>query len=98
MNQLVILSGNGSTGKTSVAAALTHLASQEMRIVLADADADAANLELVLAPTKLEEHTFLYGCHGGDGSGPAVTDYQPEGAMARALQQVWAEIRKHLEA
>ncbi len=61
MKQLVILSGKGGTGKTSVAAALAHLASQEMRIVLADADVDAANLELVLAPTKLEEHTFMGG-------------------------------------
>jgi MinD superfamily P-loop ATPase len=32
-----------------------------MQIVLADADVDAANLELVLAPTKLEEHVFMGG-------------------------------------
>lgn len=61
MKQLVILSGKGGTGKTSVAAALAHLASQEMPIVLADADVDAANLELVLSPTKCEEHLFMGG-------------------------------------
>jgi MinD superfamily P-loop ATPase len=61
MKQLVILSGKGGTGKTSVAAALAHLASEEMPIVLADADVDAANLELILAPTKLEEHVFMGG-------------------------------------
>ena len=61
MKQLVILSGKGGTGKTSVAAALAHLASQEMGTVLADADVDAANLELVLAPVKLEEHAFMGG-------------------------------------
>lgn len=61
MKQLVILSGKGGTGKTSVAAALAHLASREMPIVLADADVDAANLELVLEPTKLEEHVFMGG-------------------------------------
>jgi MinD superfamily P-loop ATPase len=61
MKQLVILSGKGGTGKTSVAAALAHLASQEMPIVLVDADVDAANLELVLAPTRLEEHVFMGG-------------------------------------
>jgi MinD superfamily P-loop ATPase len=61
MKQLVILSGKGGTGKTSVAAALAHLASEELPIVLADADVDAANLELVLAPTKLEEHVFMGG-------------------------------------
>ncbi len=61
MKQLVILSGKGGTGKTSVAAALAHLASQEMPIVLADADVDAANLELVLEPTRVEEHVFMGG-------------------------------------
>jgi MinD superfamily P-loop ATPase len=64
MKQLVILSGKGGTGKTSVAAALAHLASEEMPIVLADADVDAANLELVLATegrAKLEEHVFMGG-------------------------------------
>ena len=61
MKQLVILSGKGGTGKTSVAAALAHLASEEMAIVLADADVDAANLELVLAPEKVEEHVFMGG-------------------------------------
>ncbi len=61
MKQLVILSGKGGTGKTSVAAALAHLASEERPIALADADVDAANLELVLDPTKLEEHLFLGG-------------------------------------
>jgi MinD superfamily P-loop ATPase len=58
---LVILSGKGGTGKTSVAAALAHLASKEVPLVLADADVDAANLELVLAPTRLEEQIFMGG-------------------------------------
>ena len=61
MRQLVILSGKGGTGKTTVAAALAHLASQELSLVMADADVDAANLELVLDPTKLEEHKFKGG-------------------------------------
>jgi MinD superfamily P-loop ATPase len=61
LKQLVILSGKGGTGKTSVAAALAHLASLEIGVVLADADVDAANLELVLDPTKLEEHVFMGG-------------------------------------
>ena len=61
MNQLVILSGKGGAGKTTVAAALAHLASQELPVVLADADVDAANLELVLDPVKQEEHDFRSG-------------------------------------
>jgi MinD superfamily P-loop ATPase len=61
MKQLVILSGKGGTGKTTVAAALAHLASREFPIVLADADVDAANLELVLNPAKQETHDFTGG-------------------------------------
>ena len=61
MKQLVVLSGKGGTGKTSVVAALADLASREMSLVLADADVDAANLELVLRPIKLEEHAFTRG-------------------------------------
>jgi MinD superfamily P-loop ATPase len=64
MRQLVILSGKGGTGKTSVSAAFAHLASDHsssLRSVLADADVDAANLEFVLAPHILEEHDFLGG-------------------------------------
>jgi len=61
MNQLVILSGKGGTGKTTVAAALAHLASEEMPVVLADADVDAANLELVLSPQVQETHDFIGG-------------------------------------
>lgn len=64
MKQLVILSGKGGTGKTSVAAAFAHLAAEgepSVRAVLADADVDAANLELVLAPQPREAHEFIGG-------------------------------------
>ena len=61
MKQLVILSGKGGTGKTTVAAALAHLASAEMPIVMADADVDAANLGLVLSPQVQETHDFVGG-------------------------------------
>lgn len=61
MKQVVVLSGKGGTGKTTVAAALAHLASEELSLVLADGDVDAANLELVLEPGKLEEHDFMSG-------------------------------------
>jgi len=64
MKQFVILSGKGGTGKTSVAAAFAHLASMEelsIRTVLTDADVDAANLELVLAPQILDQQEFWGG-------------------------------------
>ena len=61
MKEIVVLSGKGGTGKTSVLAALAHLASQKQRLVLADADVDAANLGLVLAPEGEAEHDFVGG-------------------------------------
>ena len=61
MKQLVVLSGKGGTGKTTVAASLAHLSSREARVVMADADVDAANLGLVLSPRTLETHQFLGG-------------------------------------
>lgn len=59
MKQIVVLSGKGGTGKTTVSAAVAHLASRDFRIVMADADVDAANLELVLSPTRRESHDFM---------------------------------------
>jgi len=61
LKQIVVLSGKGGTGKTSVSAALAHLAGFQGSLVLADADVDAANLELVLAPTQRKAHEFWSG-------------------------------------
>lgn len=61
MKQIVILSGKGGTGKTTVAAALAHLAHGEGSVVMVDADVDASNLELVLSPTIREEAEFSSG-------------------------------------
>jgi len=64
MIQLVILSGKGGAGKTSLTAAFAHLAKKDPRIpsvVFADADVDASNLELVLGPHKLESEEFRGG-------------------------------------
>jgi MinD superfamily P-loop ATPase len=57
--QLVILSGKGGTGKTSLCAALAHLsAGSPLQAVLADADVDASNLALVTEAEPLETHPF----------------------------------------
>ncbi|HNX42854.1 MAG TPA: ATP-binding protein [Bacteroidales bacterium] len=48
MNEIVILSGKGGTGKTSIAAALASLAGNE--VVIADCDVDASNMHLLLQP------------------------------------------------
>ncbi len=55
MRQLVITSGKGGTGKTTVTAGFLALA---WRAVSADADVDAPNLHLLLHPKVLEEKGF----------------------------------------
>lgn len=55
MNELVVISGKGGTGKTSVVAAMARLAGTSM---LADCDVDAADLHLVLAPRLGEQNDF----------------------------------------
>ncbi|MHB0857081.1 MAG: ATP-binding protein [Anaerolineae bacterium] len=59
MRQIVVVSGKGGTGKTSLVAALAHLQARREPLMLVDADVDASNLGLVLAPQVIEEHTFL---------------------------------------
>jgi len=61
IKQVVVLSGKGGAGKTTVAAALAPLAALEFDIVLADADVDASNLELLLAPTIRKKNAFISG-------------------------------------
>jgi MinD superfamily P-loop ATPase len=62
--QLVILSGKGGTGKTSISAAMADFAHSErcdFPSVLVDADVDAANLKLVLQAEYSEQHEFWGG-------------------------------------
>jgi MinD superfamily P-loop ATPase len=47
MKELVVISGKGGTGKTSIVAAFAALAKNA---VFADCDVDAADLHLVLEP------------------------------------------------
>ncbi len=56
--ELVVISGKGGTGKTSVTASFALLA---QRAVMADCDVDAADLHLVLAPDVRDEHEFYGG-------------------------------------
>lgn len=58
MKELVILSGKGGTGKTSITAAFASLAPGMM---LCDADVDAADLHLIMAPEVTETHDFQGG-------------------------------------
>ncbi len=58
MKELVVISGKGGTGKTSIVAAFAALAKNA---VLADCDVDAADLHLVLEPTIKQTNDFSGG-------------------------------------
>jgi MinD superfamily P-loop ATPase len=59
IRELVVVSGKGGTGKTSVTAAFASLAQNS---VLCDADVDAADLHLLMAPTVRKKTDFMGGC------------------------------------
>jgi MinD superfamily P-loop ATPase len=58
MKEIVVLSGKGGTGKTSIVASFASLAQSK---VLADCDVDAADLHLLLKPQVKEEKEFWSG-------------------------------------
>ena len=58
VRQLVVLSGKGGTGKTTVVAALAALSGDK---VLADCDVDAPDLHLVLDPQVKHSEIFIAG-------------------------------------
>lgn len=58
VRELVVISGKGGTGKTSLTASFACLAGQT---VIADCDVDAADLHLVLTPKVRERHEFRSG-------------------------------------
>lgn len=58
MFEIVIISGKGGTGKTSITGALACLAGES---ILVDCDVDAANLSLILNNRIEESHEFIAG-------------------------------------
>jgi MinD superfamily P-loop ATPase len=59
MREIVIISGKGGTGKTSLTAAFAALAKNS---VLCDADVDAADLHLLMQPEVRQRTDFMGGC------------------------------------
>jgi MinD superfamily P-loop ATPase len=58
MKEILIVSGKGGTGKTSITAALASLAKDS---VFADCDVDAADLHLILNPEVKTKNDFISG-------------------------------------
>ena len=58
MKELIVISGKGGTGKTSITAAFASLA---QNAVLADCDVDAADLHLILLPQVKQTEDFSGG-------------------------------------
>ena len=58
MKEIVVISGKGGTGKTSIVASFAALAKNA---VLADCDVDAADLHLILEPDTKQTHDFSGG-------------------------------------
>jgi len=73
VKELVVISGKGGTGKTSVVASFFALAKDA---VVADCDVDAADLHLVLDPSVQQRWSF---------SGGSEAEIDPEGCDACAM-------------
>ena len=58
MKEVVVISGKGGTGKTSIVASFAALAKNK---VLVDCDVDAADLHLMLHPVNQQKHEFRGG-------------------------------------
>lgn len=58
MKEIVIVSGKGGTGKTSISSAF---ATMQDNMLVADCDVDAANLHLILNPQNYREEIFVSG-------------------------------------
>ncbi len=58
IKEVLILSGKGGTGKTSLVGSFAHLAEDK---ILVDCDVDAADLHLLLSPQVIEKFDFISG-------------------------------------
>lgn len=61
MKTVIIASGKGGTGKTTLTALFAHLAAREMTVVVGDADVEASNLPIALHAKRTECEDFSGG-------------------------------------
>jgi len=94
VKELVVISGKGGTGKTSLVASLAMLAENK---VLADCDVDAADLHLVLEPTVKSREDFVGGKMARDAACvpncAGSTQYQWRGAVKAGRRRLIALTR-----
>ena len=66
MREIVVISGKGGTGKTTVCASFAHLAESK---VICDLDVDAPDLHILLQPDVQRTHAVHLGTQRPDPSG-----------------------------
>lgn len=59
MKEIVVISGKGGTGKTSITASFAYLGGKD--VIVADCDVDAADMHLLLQPDFAESEDFYSG-------------------------------------
>jgi len=59
MKEIVVISGKGGTGKTSITASFAYLGGKD--IVIADCDVDAADMHLLMKPDFAKSEDFYSG-------------------------------------
>ena len=59
MKEIVVISGKGGTGKTSITASIAYLGGKD--IVVADCDVDAADMHLLMKPDFEKSEDFYSG-------------------------------------
>ena len=57
MKEIVVISGKGGTGKTSITASLAYLGGKD--VVIADCDVDAADMHMLLQPDFNQTEDFF---------------------------------------
>ncbi|RLC57458.1 MAG: (4Fe-4S)-binding protein, partial [Candidatus Cloacimonadota bacterium] len=59
MKEIVIISGKGGTGKTSITASFAYLGGKD--VIVADCDIDAADMHLLMQPDREKSDDFYSG-------------------------------------
>ena len=57
MKEIVVISGKGGTGKTSITASFAYLGGKD--VVVADCDVDAADMHLLMQPDFAKSEDFF---------------------------------------